>query len=82
MTTTLQFNINLQTQALIDVGKEVGLEVNTEKAKYKFMSCHQNARQNHDTKTANWSLVNVAKFRYLGMTVINQNLIHEKIKLK
>jgi hypothetical protein len=32
--------------------------------------------QNHDIKTAE----NVAQFRYLGMTISNPNLIHEKIK--
>jgi hypothetical protein len=54
MTTTLQFHINLtNTEALIYVGKEVGLEVNTEKAKYMFLSCPQNTRQNYDTKIAN-----------------------------
>jgi hypothetical protein len=41
---------------------------------------HQNARQNYDIKTANRCFGNVAKFRYLGTTVTNQNLIQEEIK--
>jgi hypothetical protein len=41
---------------------------------------HQNARQNHDMKTTNRCFESVAQFRYLGMTVTNQNLIEEEIK--
>jgi hypothetical protein len=33
------------TQTLIDASKELGLEVNTEKTKYKLLSRHQNAGQ-------------------------------------
>jgi hypothetical protein len=44
------------------------------------MSHHQNAGQNHNIKIANRSYENVPKFRYLGMTVTNQNLIHEEMK--
>jgi hypothetical protein len=69
------------TETVIDASKEVGLEVNTEKTMYtsKLTSNHQNEEQNHDTKTANRSFGNVAKFKYLR-TVTNQNLIHDKIK--
>jgi hypothetical protein len=35
----------------------------------------QNAGQNHDIKIAKFQ--NVAGFKYLGMTVTNQNLIQE-----
>jgi nitrate reductase beta subunit len=37
--------IKKNTQTLIDVSKEVGLEVNTEKTMYNLLSCHQYARQ-------------------------------------
>jgi hypothetical protein len=44
---------------------------------YMLLSHHWNARQNHDI---NRCFENVAQFRYLGMTVINQNMIQEEIK--
>jgi hypothetical protein len=72
----LQDNIDTtkkNTETLIDSSKEVGLEVYAERTKYMLLSCHQNAGQNHDIKTAN-------RFIYLGMTVTNQNLIQEEIK--
>jgi hypothetical protein len=48
------------TGTLIDASKEVSLEVNTDKSKYMLLSRHQNARQNHDIKTANRCFENVA----------------------
>jgi hypothetical protein len=60
--------------------KEVGLEVNTEKTKYMLLSYHQTAGQNRDIKTANRSFENVEQFKYLEMTVTNQNLIQDEIK--
>jgi ribosomal protein S2 len=56
------------------------LEVNAEKTKYISVSHHHNAGQNHDIKLANRCFENVVQFRYLGMTVTNQNLIQEEIK--
>jgi hypothetical protein len=47
-----------------------------------LLSHHQNAQQNDNIKIANRTYENVAKFIYLGMTVTNQNLIHEKIKMR
>jgi hypothetical protein len=45
-----------------------------------LLSHHQNAGQNQDITTANRSFENVSQLKYLGMTVINKNLIQEEIK--
>jgi hypothetical protein len=54
--------IKKNTQILTDASKEAGLQVNTEKTKYIFMSCHQNTEQNHDIKIGNRCFENVAQF--------------------
>jgi hypothetical protein len=41
--------------------------------KYFFMFHDETTGQNHDIKVANKSFENVAKFKYLGTTVTNQN---------
>jgi hypothetical protein len=64
-----------------DTTKEVGLEINAEKTMYMLMSSYQNAGLNHNINTANRSSENVAKLKYFGVKVINQNLIHEEIKI-
>jgi hypothetical protein len=53
--TKLSVTLKKNTETLSDVSKEVGLKVNIEKTKYMLLSCHQNARQNHDIKIANRS---------------------------
>jgi hypothetical protein len=45
-----------------------------------LLSRHQNVGQIYDIKIANRYFENVAQFRYLGTTIINQNLIQEEIK--
>jgi hypothetical protein len=60
---------------LTDASTEVGLEVNAEKTKYMLLSRHQKAGQYHDIMITNRSFENVAKFKYLGTTIINQHLI-------
>jgi hypothetical protein len=68
--------IKKNTVTLIDARKEVGLEVNMEKTKYMLLSRHRNAGQNHHIKIDDRCFENVAQFRYLGMTITNQNLIN------
>jgi hypothetical protein len=53
---------------------ELIYEVNTENTKYLLLSRHQNAGQNHYIKIGNRLFENVAKFRYLGTTITNENL--------
>jgi hypothetical protein len=53
------------------------LEVNSEKTEY--MS-RKKAVQKHGIKIANRSFESVAKFKYLGTTLTDQNFIHEEIK--
>jgi hypothetical protein len=72
---TIQNNI----EALLDAGKEVGLEVNSEKTKYVLMS-RKKAGQKHGINIANRSFEGVAKFKYLGTTLTDQNCMQEEAK--
>jgi hypothetical protein len=68
------------TEALLDASKEDSLEVNPEKTKYILMSCSQKTGQKCSIKIGNRSFEVVAKFRYLGTKLIDQNHMHEEIK--
>jgi hypothetical protein len=72
--------IKRNKETLTDASKESGPGINTEKTKFMLLSLHQNAGQNPNIKVANRSFENMAQFKYLGMTVTNQNLLHEENK--
>jgi hypothetical protein len=60
------------TKALLDARKEVGVNVNP-------VSKCQKAGQKQSVKIGNRFFEFVAKFKYLGITIKNQNCIHEAI---
>ena len=67
-------------EALVVATKEIGLEVNADKTKYMVMSREQTAGLSHTMKVDNSSIERVEEFKYLGMTLTNQNSIQEEIK--
>jgi hypothetical protein len=72
--------IKENSETLLKASKDIGLEINAEKTKYMIMSRHPNSRQNQNIRIANESFENVAKFKYLGATLTDQNDIHNEIK--
>jgi hypothetical protein len=72
--------IQKNKKALLDASKEVGVKVNLEKTKYMLLSRCQKIGQKQSIKITNRSLKDVAKFKYLGTTLTDQNCIHEETK--
>jgi hypothetical protein len=70
------------SKTLVETNRDIGLEINAEKTKYMMMSRHPNSGKNQNIRIANESFENVAKFKYLGTTLTNQNDIHNEIKTK
>jgi hypothetical protein len=68
------------TETLLEASRDIDLEINAEKTKYMIMSRHPNWVQNQNIRIANESFENVAKFKYFGTTLTNQNDIHDEIK--
>jgi sorting nexin-29 len=67
--------IQKNTKALLDASKEVGLEVNPKRTKYRLVSRCQKAGQRQSKKIGNRSLESVGKFKYC---IWEQ---HEQIKI-
>jgi len=72
--------IKKNTESLVVVSKETGLEDNSDKSTYVVTSRDQNAERGHNTKTDNNSFEKVEEFKYLGINLANQNSIQEEIK--
>ncbi|KAJ4432555.1 hypothetical protein ANN_21178 [Periplaneta americana] len=72
--------IRENTGILLEVSKQIGLEVNPEKTKYMIMSRDENIVRNGNIKIGNLSFEEVEKFKYLGATVTNINDTREEIK--
>jgi hypothetical protein len=71
--------IKKNTKTLLDASKKIGLEVNPEKTKYVLMSRSQKTGQKYSIKIANRSFEDVAKFKYFGTTLTDQNHMHEGV---
>jgi hypothetical protein len=60
---------------LVVSSNEIGLEVNTDKIKYMFMSRDQDTGRNHNVNIDDKSFGRAEKFKYLGKPLTNQNSI-------
>jgi hypothetical protein len=65
------------SDALVVATNEIGLEVNTNKTKYMVVCRDRNAGRGHGVKINNSSIERVEEFKYLGVTLTDQNSIQE-----
>jgi ribosomal protein L20A (L18A) len=73
-------NLDTRTEnkeALLDLSRKVGVEMNPEKSEYTLNSCYQKAGCKHGIKRLNRSLEDVAKIKYLRTTLTDENCMHE-----
>jgi len=68
------------TETLLEASRDIGLEINAEKKKHMNMSRHPNSGHIQNIRITYEFFENLAKFKYVGMTVTHQNCIHEEIK--
>jgi hypothetical protein len=73
-------NTKKNTDALVFISKDTGLEVTTDKTKYMVMSRDQNAGRSRNIKISNISFERVEEFKYLGTHLTCQDTIQEEIK--
>jgi len=68
--------INENADALVAVSTEIGLDVDVGKTKYMVTTREQNAGICHKMKIDNRIIGMVEEFKYLGITLKNQNSIN------
>jgi hypothetical protein len=76
------YTVRGNTEALLVATKEIGSEVHADKSKCMVMSRDRNAGRGHGVKIDNSSFERVEEFKYLGVTLIDQNSIQEEIKTR
>jgi hypothetical protein len=66
--------IKENSETLLEASRDIGPEINAEKRKYMIVLRHPNSEQNQNIRIANQSFQTVAKFKYLGEILKNQNI--------
>jgi hypothetical protein len=74
----MELNGTHQLLVCTDDSRDVGLEINVEKTKYMIISHHPNSGQKQNIRIANVLFQNVAKFKYSGMALTNENGDHDE----
>jgi hypothetical protein len=72
--------IKKNTEDLVVVIKEIGLEVNADKTKYMVKSQDQDAGRSHNINIDDSSFGRAEQFRRLETAATNQNSMQEEIK--
>jgi hypothetical protein len=70
------------TEALVVAAKKIGLVLNAENIKYRFVSPKLHAGKNHHINMGNKSFERVGRFIRRKTTLTNKNSFHEKKKIE
>jgi hypothetical protein len=68
------------TETFLETSRDIDLEINAEKTNYMIMSPHPKSGQNQNIRAGNESFEKVAKSKYFGTTLANQDDIHDEKK--